>query len=91
MIAPHVHGVAGERTVERLIAPNLSSRSRVMLGGHGFGTRTTSGVLPTPNLEDVVAVRGARVVQNSGSICEKSGDKSKLTSPSPPQSPANEQ
>ncbi len=66
LIGLHIHGVAGDGTVERLIAPSLSSRTGVTLGGHGFGTRTTTGVLPSPSLQSVAPVRGAYSVAVPG-------------------------
>jgi hypothetical protein len=66
LISLHVHGVAGDATVERLIAPSLSSRFGVTLGGDGFGVQTPTGVLPPPKLDAVAPVRGAYPVAVPG-------------------------
>jgi hypothetical protein len=47
-----VAGFSGPAQVERLEAPNASSRSGVALDGRSFGKETTSGLLPgTPRTE----------------------------------------
>jgi hypothetical protein len=66
LISLHVDGVAGNGTVEQLIAPSLSSRFGVTLGGYGFGRRTTTGILPAPELDSAVAVRGSYPVSVPG-------------------------
>jgi hypothetical protein len=66
LINLHVRGVAGDGTAERLIAPSLGSRFGVTLGGHGFGQRTTTGLLPAPDLDTAVSVRGSYPISVPG-------------------------
>ena len=58
--------MAGDGTLERLIAPSLSSRFGVTLGGYGFGRQTTTGVLPAPDLDSIAPERGAYPVSVPG-------------------------
>jgi hypothetical protein len=59
--APHTitlsppRGVSGPAAVQRLEAPNVSSRGGVTLGGAGFGSETSSGRLPSPRTQTVRA------------------------------------
>ncbi len=66
LINLHIHGVAGDGTLERLIAPSLSSRFGVTLGGYGFGRQTTTGVLPAPDLDSIAPERGGYPVSVPG-------------------------
>jgi hypothetical protein len=66
LIDLHLHGVTGNGTVERLMAPDLSAHFGVTLGGHGFGHRTTTGVLPAPDVASVGPQRGAYPVSVPG-------------------------
>jgi hypothetical protein len=66
LINLHVRGAAGDGTLEHLIAPSLSSQFGVTLGGYGFGRRTTTGILPAPELDSIAPERGAYPVSVPG-------------------------
>jgi hypothetical protein len=48
-IAVRIPGATGTATLERLRAPGVSARTGVTLGGQGFGTSTTTGLLSGPS------------------------------------------
>jgi Glycosyl hydrolase family 79 C-terminal beta domain len=49
-----VPGAATTATLELLTAPSTQSKTGITLGGSGFGTSTTTGVLPAPTSAPVI-------------------------------------
>jgi hypothetical protein len=54
--------IAGQASLEWLQAPAVGATDGVTLGGQTFGDRTTSGTLPPPQLQPVLAVAGAYTI-----------------------------
>ena len=53
-----VPAAGGPASLEWLTAPAASSKTGVTLGGHGFGTQTSSGTLARPKTSPIVASQG---------------------------------
>jgi hypothetical protein len=52
-------GSAGSATVERMLAPDVTARRGVTLGGRTYGASTSTGRLATPEVAQVSAASGA--------------------------------
>ena len=66
VVAVHVPGGAtatAPAALERLTAPSLTARTGTTLGGHGFGTSTSTGQLPAPDSLTVTPVGGSYEVR----------------------------
>lgn len=61
-ISVRIPGAAGAGTLERLAAPNAHSKGHVSLGGHSFGSSTTTGTLPGTATGKPISPAGARYV-----------------------------
>ena len=63
-IALHIAGATAAATLERLRAPGVTARTGVTLGGQGFGTATTTGLLSGRSaITSVDSVTGAYAVR----------------------------
>jgi|SRR5579884_27892 len=58
----HLPGASTDAQEEQLLAPSVSSKQGVTLGGQTFGTDTTTGDLPPPVTSSVAGVGGTYVV-----------------------------
>ncbi|HET8980503.1 MAG TPA: glycosyl hydrolase family 79 C-terminal domain-containing protein [Solirubrobacteraceae bacterium] len=53
---------ATRASVERMLAPSISARGAVTLGGNSYGTMTSTGVLPAPHTTPVAVTGGGFAV-----------------------------